>query len=79
MLVLTRKSGEAIVIADNITVTVLEVRGTRVKLGIVAPGDAPIHRGEVHEKIVHCLPAGEYADTALGWPEWHELSVAGKS
>ena len=50
MLVLSRRMGSSIVISDNITVTVLEVRGSRVKLGISAPVDAPIRRGEVHEK-----------------------------
>ena len=65
MLVLSRKCGEAIVIADNITVTVLEVQGSRVKLGFVAPGDAPIHRAEVYQKIEHCLPLGAYAEAAM--------------
>ena len=65
MLVLSRKCGEAIVIADNIVVTVLEVRGGRVKLGFGAPGDAAIHRAEIYEKIEHCLPAGAYAEAAL--------------
>ena len=65
MLVLSRKCGEAIVIAGNITVTVLEVHGSRVKLGFAAPCDAPIHRAEVYEKIEHCLPAGTYAEAAL--------------
>ena len=65
MLVLTRKRGEAIVIADNIVVTVLEVHGRRVKLGFVAPGNAPIHRAEVYEKLEDCLTAGDYAEAAL--------------
>jgi carbon storage regulator len=51
MLVLSRKCGEAIVIAENIKVTVLEVKGGRARLGFDAPDDAPIHRSEVHEKI----------------------------
>jgi carbon storage regulator len=66
MLVLSRKCGEAIVIADNITVTVLAVQGNRVKLGFVAPGDAPIHRAEIFEQIEHRLPFGAYAEAALG-------------
>jgi len=65
MLVLSRKCGEAIVISDNIIVTVLEVQGSRVKLGFVAPDDAPIHRAEIYEKIEHCLPASIYAEMAL--------------
>lgn len=57
MLVLSRKCGEAIVIADDIVVTVLEVKGNRVRLGFVAPDGAPIHRAEVHKRIEHDLPA----------------------
>ena len=51
MLVLTRKSGEAITVGDEITVTVLEIRGNQVRLGIQAPHDIAIHRKELYEKI----------------------------
>ena len=68
MLVLSRKCGEAIVIADDITVTVLAVHGNVVKLGFVAPGGTPIHRTEVYEKIVHCLPVDAYVEAALACP-----------
>ena len=47
MLVLTRKLNETIVIDGNIQVTVVEVRGNRVKLGIVAPMDVPVMREEI--------------------------------
>jgi carbon storage regulator len=47
MLVLTRKSGEAIQIGDDVTVEVLEMRGGRVRLGITAPGDVRVHRREL--------------------------------
>lgn len=47
MLVLTRKLNESIVIDGNITVTVVEVRGNRVKLGINAPVDVPVMREEI--------------------------------
>lgn len=47
MLVLTRKLNESIVIDGNITVTVVEVRGNRVKLGIAAPVDVPVMREEI--------------------------------
>ena len=65
MLVLSRKCGEAIVIAGDITVTVLGVVGNRVKLGFVAPGDAPIHRAEVYAQIEHAQPVGAYAEAGL--------------
>jgi carbon storage regulator len=51
MLVLGRKRGESIVVGDDIIVTVLEVRGDRVKLGFTASAEVPIHRAEVHRRI----------------------------
>ena len=51
MLVLSRKRGEAIVIGDGITVSVLAVDGDRVKLGVVAPMEVPVHREEVYQRI----------------------------
>jgi carbon storage regulator len=44
MLVLSRKRGEAITIGGGVTITVLAVQGERVKLGIVAPAEVPVHR-----------------------------------
>ena len=51
MLVLSRKSGEAVVIGRQIEVKVLEIRAGRVKLGFSGPADVPIHREEVHQAI----------------------------
>lgn len=51
MLVLSRKKNEKIVIDDNIVITVVEIRGDKVRLGIEAPKDVPIHRSEVYEAI----------------------------
>ncbi len=50
MLVLTRKLGETIVINDNIRITVLEVKGQSVRLGISAPPDVPVDRLEIHQR-----------------------------
>jgi carbon storage regulator len=50
MLVLTRCSGETIVIGDNIRITVADIRGDRVRLGITAPEQVRVDRGEVHER-----------------------------
>lgn len=47
MLVLSRKAGQEVVLGENITVTVLEIRGNRVKLGFTGPPELPIHRQEV--------------------------------
>ena len=51
MLALTRKKGEALVINNNIEITVLEIRGDQIKLGISAPKDVPIYRKEVYLQI----------------------------
>ena len=51
MLVLSRKLNESIVINDDIVVTVLGIQGDRVRLGIEAPGEIPVHRQEVYEKM----------------------------
>jgi carbon storage regulator len=51
MLILTRKLGEQINIGDDITVTLLEIKGAQVKLGIQAPKSIGIHRNEIYEKI----------------------------
>lgn len=51
MLVLTRKKGESTFVDDYIVVTVLDIRGDKVRLGIEAPKDVPIHRAEVYQAI----------------------------
>ena len=51
MLVLARKRDEQIVIGDNIVVTVVDIRGDKVRLGIAAPMDVPVHRSEIHDAL----------------------------
>lgn len=51
MLVLSRKKDEKILIGDNITLMVIEIRGDKVRLGIDAPRDVTVHREEVYEAI----------------------------
>lgn len=51
MLVLSRKKNESIVIDDRIIITVVEIRGDKVRLGIQAPRDVPVHRQEVYESL----------------------------
>lgn len=51
MLALTRRKGEALVINNNVEITVLDVRGDQVKLGIAAPKDVPVYRKEVYLQI----------------------------
>lgn len=51
MLVLSRQRDESIVIGDNVIVTIVDVRGDKVRLGIEAPREVPVHRREVYEAI----------------------------
>jgi len=51
MLVLTRKPGQSIIIGEDIVVTILEIRGDQVRLGIQAPRELPVHREEVYASI----------------------------
>lgn len=51
MLVLSRKKDESIIINDDIVITVVEIRGDKVRLGIQAPREIPIHRSEVYDAI----------------------------
>ena len=51
MLVLSRKEGEKIVIGDNIVIHIVDIRGDKVRLGIEAPKEIPVHRSEVCARI----------------------------
>ncbi|MBN1391942.1 MAG: carbon storage regulator CsrA [Sedimentisphaerales bacterium] len=51
MLVLSRQKDESIMIGDNVEITIVDVRGDKVRLGIAAPKEIPVHRKEVYEAI----------------------------
>ena len=52
LLVLSRRRDQTLVIGDNVVVTVLEIKGGQVRLGINAPKAVPVHRGEIHAKVI---------------------------
>ena len=62
MLVLSRRRGERKVIGNEITVTVLEVEGDRIKLGFTGPADVPIHREEIYRAVRVGPPSLAYAE-----------------
>ena len=61
MLVFTRGKKQQIVIDDNIVVTVVDIRGEKIRLGIEAPREVPVHRREVHDSIRRGAPRSDSA------------------
>ncbi|EPE74390.1 TPA: carbon storage regulator CsrA [Pasteurella multocida] len=57
MLILTRKVGESLFIGDDISITILNIRGNQVKIGIKAPKDVSVHREEIYQRIKQALEA----------------------
>jgi len=62
MLVLSRKKNESIVINDDISIVVVEIRGDKVRLGVEAPKEVPVHRREVYDAIKRSLEAHNQTD-----------------
>ena len=51
MLILTRKVGESLLIGDDVSITILNIRGNQVKIGVQAPKDVSVHREEIYQRI----------------------------
>lgn len=64
MLVLTRRTGESVRIGDEITITVLDVRGEAVRVGIQAPRSVPVHRDEIYRALRHANQQAARTDAA---------------
>lgn len=72
MLVLSRRIGESIVLGDKIVLTLVELRGDKVRLGVTVPKEMPVHRKEVWD-ILHGPPLGVVLDPA--WLTWQDGTV----
>lgn len=83
MLVLSRQRDESIIIGDNIVITVVDIRGDKVRLGIQAPTEIPVHRQEVYEAIqreqlrAQGVDPGEVAASASKFPNRRNSKPAG--
>ena len=61
MLILSRRIGESVKIGDDVTVTVLGVKGTNIRLGFAAPKDLAVHREEVYQRLKAVVSANNHA------------------
>ena len=53
MLILTRRVGETVMVGNDVTVTIVGVKGNQIRIGVTAPKDVTVHREEIYERIKH--------------------------
>ena len=64
MLILSRRTDESIVIGDEVTITILSVKGKQVRIGITAPSDVSVHREEIYQRIQSGEPIEDMSEAA---------------
>ncbi|MEN8214570.1 MAG: carbon storage regulator CsrA [Pseudomonadota bacterium] len=69
MLILTRRVGETLMIGDDVSVTVLGVKGNQVRIGIDAPRDVAVHREEIYDRIQREQEGGDEGDEAVDYDD----------
>ena len=79
MLVLSRKKNESIIINDDITIVVVEIRGDKVRLGVEAPKEIPVHRNEVYEAIQRSQEAAKQQEQEQDQPSEADPASAAES
>ncbi|UTY23398.1 carbon storage regulator CsrA [Treponema denticola] len=71
MLILSRKTNQKILIGDNIEITIIDIRGDQVKIGVDAPSSVKVFREEIYQEIQNENRAALVRDTKLNLPELH--------
>lgn len=69
MLILTRRVGETLMIGDEVTVTVLGVKGNQVRIGVNAPKEVAVHREEIYDRIKREQESGQVPQQASSQPD----------
>lgn len=64
MLILTRRVGETLMVGDEVSITVLGVKGNQVRIGINAPKDVPVHREEIYQRIKNEEKSSDSSDSS---------------